>query len=40
VRSASGEPLLQGVPPIPAGQPMGGRFFPSLFDPRSLKADD
>lgn len=40
VRSASNEPLLQGVPPIPAGQPMGGRFFPSLFDPRLLKADD
>jgi hypothetical protein len=33
VRSASNEPLLEGVPPIPAGQPMGGRFFPRLFDP-------
>lgn len=40
VRSASNEPLLQGVPAIPAGQPMGGRFFPSLFDPRMLHADD
>jgi ectoine hydroxylase-related dioxygenase (phytanoyl-CoA dioxygenase family) len=40
VRSASSEPLLQGVPPIPAGQPMGGRFFPSLFHPRLLRADD
>ena len=40
VRSASSEPLLQGVAPIPAGQPMGGRFFPSLFDPRLLGADD
>ena len=40
VRSASSEPLLQGVPPIPEGQPMGGQFFPSLFDPRILRADD
>jgi hypothetical protein len=36
VRSASSEPLLRGVPPIPAGEPMGGRFFPALFDPRVL----
>jgi hypothetical protein len=35
VRSASSEPLLEGVPPIPAGEPMGGRFFPLLFDPRT-----
>lgn len=35
VRSASNEPLLEGVPPIPAGEPMGGRFFPLLFDPAS-----
>ena len=33
VRSASDEPLLEGVPPIRAGEPMGGRFFPPLFDP-------
>jgi ectoine hydroxylase-related dioxygenase (phytanoyl-CoA dioxygenase family) len=33
VRSASNEPLLEGVPPIPAGEPMAGRFFPLLFDP-------
>jgi ectoine hydroxylase-related dioxygenase (phytanoyl-CoA dioxygenase family) len=31
VRSASDEPLLDGVPPIPAGQKMGGRFFPLLL---------
>ena len=36
VRSGSDEPLLAGVPPIPAGQPMGGSFSrcrtsPSLF---------
>jgi ectoine hydroxylase-related dioxygenase (phytanoyl-CoA dioxygenase family) len=31
--SNSDEVLLQGVPPIPAGSPMEGRFFPLLFDP-------
>ncbi len=30
VRSATDEPLLQGVPAVPAGQPLGGRFFPLL----------
>lgn len=30
VASDSDEPLLQGVPVIPRGQPMGGRFFPLL----------
>ena len=30
VRSATNEPLLQGVPPVPAGSPLGGRFFPLL----------
>ena len=33
VRSASDEAPLAGVPPVPAGQPMGGRFFPLLYDP-------
>jgi ectoine hydroxylase-related dioxygenase (phytanoyl-CoA dioxygenase family) len=37
VRSATGGPLLHGVPPIPAGQPLGGRFFPLLFEASSLK---
>lgn len=32
VRSASDAPPLEGVPPIPAGEPMGGRFFPLLFE--------
>lgn len=32
-RSASDEPLLDGVPAIPSGQPMSGRFFPLLLDP-------
>ncbi len=36
VRSASNEPLLQGVPPIPAGARMEGQFFPLLFDPREM----
>ncbi|HXG92949.1 MAG TPA: phytanoyl-CoA dioxygenase family protein [Blastocatellia bacterium] len=33
VRSASDNPPLEGVPPIPAGEKMGGQFFPLLFDP-------
>ena len=32
VTSAVDEPLLKGVPPIGAGQPLGGRFFPLVFD--------
>ncbi len=36
VRSASNEPLLQGVPPIPAGAKLQGQFFPLLFDPRQM----
>lgn len=31
VRSAANEPLLKGVPVIPKGERMGGRFFPLLF---------
>ena len=33
VRSASDEPLLDGVPAVPAGTLLGGQFFPLLFDP-------
>jgi ectoine hydroxylase-related dioxygenase (phytanoyl-CoA dioxygenase family) len=33
VRSNSDSPPLEGVPAIPKGQPMGGQFFPLLFDP-------
>jgi ectoine hydroxylase-related dioxygenase (phytanoyl-CoA dioxygenase family) len=33
VRSASNEPLLEGVPPIPAGEKIQGQFFPLLFEP-------
>jgi ectoine hydroxylase-related dioxygenase (phytanoyl-CoA dioxygenase family) len=36
VRSASDAPLLEGVPAIPAGQPLSGQFFPLLFDPSSI----
>ena len=35
VRSASDEELLTGVPVIPKGGKMEGRFFPLLFDPAS-----
>jgi len=31
VRSASDEPLLAGVPVVPKGEKMEGRFFPLLF---------
>jgi ectoine hydroxylase-related dioxygenase (phytanoyl-CoA dioxygenase family) len=33
VVSASDAPPNEGVPPIPTGEKMGGRFFPLLFDP-------
>ena len=33
VRSDSDAPPLEGVPAVPKGQPMGGRFFPLLFTP-------
>ena len=33
VCSASNDPLLAGVPPIPAGSKVAGQFFPLLFDP-------
>lgn len=34
VVSDSDDVLLEGVPPIPAGRPMGGQFFPLLSQPR------
>jgi ectoine hydroxylase-related dioxygenase (phytanoyl-CoA dioxygenase family) len=37
VRSATDEPLLEGVPPIPAGHKMDGPFFPLLFDPAEAR---
>jgi ectoine hydroxylase-related dioxygenase (phytanoyl-CoA dioxygenase family) len=33
VRSVSDDEPLQGVPPIAPGEPMGGQFFPLLYDP-------
>jgi hypothetical protein len=33
VCSDSDEPLLQGVPVIPKGEPLGARFFPLLYAP-------
>jgi len=33
VRSASNQPLLEGVPPVAVGEKMEGQFFPLLFDP-------
>lgn len=33
VTSASDAPLLRGVPAIPAGERMRGKFFPLLYDP-------
>jgi ectoine hydroxylase-related dioxygenase (phytanoyl-CoA dioxygenase family) len=33
VRSASNDPLLDGVPPVPSGEKLQGQFFPLLFDP-------
>lgn len=32
VASVTAEPLLEGVPPVPEGEPLGGQFFPLLFD--------
>ncbi len=37
VRSASDEPLLEGVPPISNGSKIEGQFFPLLFDPAAFK---
>jgi ectoine hydroxylase-related dioxygenase (phytanoyl-CoA dioxygenase family) len=36
VRSASNDPLLEGVPGIRSGQKIEGQFFPLLFDPVSI----
>ncbi len=37
VRSVSDNPLLEGVPRIPAGENLGGQFFPLLFDPHEAE---
>lgn len=36
VKSDADEPMLEGVPPVPKGEKMQGRFFPLLFDPAVL----
>ncbi len=36
VVSASDAPLLEGVPPVPIGEKLGGQFFPLLFDPQEI----
>ena len=36
VKSNTDEPLLEGVPVIPKGEKIGGRFFPLLFDPSAV----
>lgn len=35
VVSASNNPPLEGVPPVPTGEKLDGQFFPLLFDPRN-----
>ena len=35
VQSAKDDEPLEGVPPIPSGQAMGGQFFPLLYEPNS-----
>lgn len=37
VVSASDAPLLEGVPPVPAGQKIDGQFFPLLFNPAAME---
>jgi len=36
VVSDSNEPLLEGVPVVPKGEKMQGKFFPLLFDPTKI----
>lgn len=36
VRSTTDAPLLEGVPAIPAGERLGGQFFPLLVDPQAM----
>ena len=38
VKSFSEQPLLEGVPPIPVGEKLGGQFFPLLFDPKEVNS--
>jgi hypothetical protein len=36
VQSATNDSLLEGVPPIAAGEKIDGQFFPLLFDPANV----
>jgi len=40
VHATSNDALLEGVPPIPAGQKLDGQFFPLLFDPETAVSQD
>jgi ectoine hydroxylase-related dioxygenase (phytanoyl-CoA dioxygenase family) len=37
VMSASNDPPLEGVPPVPSGEKMSGRFFPLLFETPEIR---
>ena len=37
VRSASDEPLLEGVPIVRSGEKIDGQFFPLLFNPSAVE---
>lgn len=39
VGSVSDEPLLEGVPAVPSGQPLDGQFFPLLYVPSGESSD-
>ncbi|MFK7818160.1 MAG: phytanoyl-CoA dioxygenase family protein [Planctomycetaceae bacterium] len=36
VLSQADEPLLNGTDVVPAGEPLGGKFYPTLFDPNEV----
>jgi ectoine hydroxylase-related dioxygenase (phytanoyl-CoA dioxygenase family) len=40
VQSDSDQPPLKNVPVVPAGQRMGGQFFPLLYDPAAAAGSD
>ena len=39
-KSATNEPLLDGIPVIPEGKPLGGQFFPLVYDPFGRRANN
>jgi Phytanoyl-CoA dioxygenase (PhyH) len=40
VRSETSEPLLEGITPIPPGEPLQGQFFPLLYTPDDGRGGD